>query len=262
MEVHPGSGGTGLHRMTDPHARAVMRTTLGALLLAGLGTGAPLGASGPGPAFAVLQALQDTAPTFRHSQHEALECRACHEMDRTHGARLVQDIQDCRSCHHTERAGMECVGCHREAELQAETYPVSRTFSLSVLDAPARREIGFRHGPHEEVECARCHEDGPSLAAPELDCQSCHEDHHEPGTAAACFDCHLRPDEEAHDLSVHVTCSSSGCHQEVPVQASPRTRNGCLWCHEDMSDHKTGRSCVTCHVMPPAHPGSPGGGSS
>lgn len=239
--------------MTDTLSRTIVPFLLSALLAAGLGAGPGLQASPPGP-----QLVADTVPTFSHSQHETLECRACHEMDRTHGARLVQSMGDCRSCHHTERADRDCAFCHQGAELDEERYVLPRTFALTVLDQPSERDVAFRHRPHEEVECAECHAEGPSLAVPELDCQSCHDEHHEPDAVTGCDGCHREPAEDAHDLSVHVTCSSAGCHQESPVGRTPRTRPSCLWCHQDMADHKPGQVCVSCHLMPRAEPADVG----
>lgn len=228
---------------------------LEAVLVAGLGTGAPVGASLPGP----VAVAADTVPSFQHSQHESLECTACHRMDAEHGGTLVRSVQDCRSCHHTERTRMDCAACHPGAELREETFVLPRAFDLTVGQGPTERELTFLHGDHEELECASCHDDGPSLAVPELDCGSCHEEHHEVTTA--CFTCHVEPAGEDHDRTVHLTCSSAGCHQEVPVEGTPRSRAGCLWCHQDETDHRPGRECVACHLMPDPVAGDGGGGN-
>ena len=37
----------------------------------------------------------------------------------------------------------------------------------------------------------------------------------------------------AHPLEkVHVGCTGAGCHQEVPFEGVPRTRNLCVACHQ------------------------------
>lgn len=217
---------------------------LGAVLLAGLGAGAPPGASFPGPAFVAA----DTLPSFSHDEHQQIECSSCHRMDAVHGGSLVQSVQDCRSCHHTEEARRDCADCHGASALEGRVFTVERTFAPSVHDAPSTRSLPFRHSAHEELECASCHENGVSLGVPELDCQSCHEEHHEPTTA--CLDCHREVGEEEHDRSVHVTCSSAGCHRDVPVESPPRSRAGCLWCHQDMTEHRPDQECVACHLVP------------
>jgi len=256
VEARPESIGAGLRPMTEVPSPAIVPFLLGVVLSAGLAAVAPQEAAPQDPAFVVA----DTVPTFRHSQHEVLECRACHEMDRTHGARLVESVEDCRSCHHTQRAGRECAACHAGAEVEEETYVLPRTFTLTVLEEPSERDLEFSHGTHRALECVACHDDGPSLGVPQLDCQSCHEEHHAPDAATGCFQCHFDPTEDAHGLGVHQTCSGSGCHQEVPVGGPPRSRAGCLWCHEDMSDHRVGRECVSCHIMPRPIPESGGEG--
>jgi len=179
-------------------------------------------------------------------------------MDALHGGTLVQSLQDCRSCHHTEEAQRECSFCHQASELRDRRITVDRSLSISVHEGASSRTLAFRHGAHDELACADCHTGGPSLSVPDLDCQSCHEEHHTYQTT--CLDCHSEPAEDDHGLNVHATCSGSGCHAEVPVQTPPRTRDGCLWCHQDLSDHKPDQSCVSCHLMPPGGGGQDGGG--
>ena len=203
-----------------------------------------------GAALPSAQAAPVTDTTFRHAKHQEMECRECHEMQPTHGAFLIQDVSDCRSCHHTkERVDYDCAECHAVADMREVVYRVQRTFTLTVGDDPSDRELSFKHADHEERECAECHEEGPSYSVPELDCQSCHEEHHAI-TTSRCTSCHQEPPEGAHPLAVHQTCSGSGCHQESPIESSPRSRVGCLWCHEDMADHeKPEEECTECHSL-------------
>ena len=104
----------------------------------------------------------------------------CHGMQSQHGTSLVEDVSDCRSCHHTEeRVDDDCAECHLVDDMKEEIHIVQRTFVLTVTDDPSDRDLPFTHVAHEERECAECHAEGPSLAVPDLDCQSCHEEHHE-----------------------------------------------------------------------------------
>ena len=240
---------TALHRTADANALASAPLLLGALLLIGMGVGVPGRAAPP----QLPSPGADTVPSFSHDVHEAIQCTACHQMDAVHGASTVQTLQDCRSCHHTDEARRSCTACHQEGDEEWDrTYRMPRTFDLTVDVEDELREVSFRHPPHRDLACARCHDDGPSLSVPELDCQSCHEDHHV--QASDCWSCHVEPEvgEEAHDRSVHVTCAGSGCHQDAPFQGPLLQRDGCLACHQEQVDHQEGRECARCHLMPPA----------
>jgi len=200
----------------------------------------------PLPAAPVAQ-VRDT--TFRHGKHDGVECLECHSMESSHGAQRIQDVSDCRACHHTEdRLDRACAECHVSAEMEDVVHAVQRTFNLSVRDRPFVRELHFRHLEHEERACRECHAEGPSFAVPDLDCQACHEEHHAENTSG-CMSCHREPTNDAHTLEVHQTCSGSGCHVGGPIQDVPQSRVGCLWCHEEQTDHESEGECVDCHVM-------------
>jgi hypothetical protein len=192
---------------------------------------------------------QVTDSTFRHDRHTGFACLDCHAMQPSHGVRLIQNVSDCRGCHHVrERVDRECAACHAAAELRNVVYPVARALTFSVRDDTFDRELRFSHAAHEERECVECHTGGTSLAVPDLDCQSCHEEHHVT-TNPGCMSCHRQPPEDAHTLEVHRTCAGSGCHTDAPIEP-PRTRVGCLWCHEDRVDHEPQGECVECHFVP------------
>ncbi len=197
-----------------------------------------------------VQAASVADTTFLHAKHQEVVCMECHAMQSRHGTSLVEDVSDCRSCHHTETpVAQDCAGCHLVADMKQVVHPIQRTFTLTVNESPSDRELPFKHADHGERECVECHAEGPSLSVPELDCQRCHEDHHAE-TTSGCMSCHWEPPEDAHELSLHETCSGSGCHVKSPVQLAPRTRVGCLWCHEEQIDHQQEKECVTCHFLP------------
>lgn len=185
--------------------------------------------------------------SFRHDLHTELGCLDCHAMQADHGALLVADVFDCRSCHHVRERDRGCAACHRTGELSDDVHSRTLTFDLSVLDEPVDRLLEFSHESHEERECAECHVGGDATLTPsDLDCASCHQEHHV-ATSSGCMECHRDPGGEVHTLEVHETCSGSGCHVAPPFDASPPTRTGCLWCHEAMTDHRPERRCVDCH---------------
>ena len=201
---------------------------------------APAAASAP---------LQDADTTFLHANHRDFGCFDCHSMQADHGELLVRSTADCRGCHHTgDRLARGCASCHAEAEVADLVVPVQRSFALTVQPGPSVRDIAFAHAVHAERECVECHVGEPTLSAQAVDCRSCHEEHHEsPG--GGCWTCHVRPPPEAHTLEVHTTCSGAGCHVDSPIQSPPRSRDGCLMCHEEQSDHEPDGACADCHFV-------------
>ncbi|MEJ2503170.1 MAG: NapC/NirT family cytochrome c [Gemmatimonadota bacterium] len=196
------------------------------------------------------QSARDTV-AFWHSQHRGVECTACHSTEQSHGGLTVTSLMDCRSCHHTQPAASNCQTCHAGGEVRRVNATVRRTLDIRIgsLDRPTR-ELPFSHEVHQRLDCARCHTDGLTLSAEAVSCDACHEEHHEPD--AECMACHERPASDAHDLQVHIGCAGSGCHEAVPstVAQVPRTRDFCLVCHQDLTDHRPGRNCEDCHTLP------------
>lgn len=189
----------------------------------------------------------DTIPRFRHAQHEIVDCQVCHN---TGQPTTPSNPSFCRSCHHRRSSARGCTACHRPQQLARADITVRRTMDLSV-GSGGERTLPFPHAAHDSVSCTRCHTNPPRLSAANVVCTECHENHHD--GVAFCADCHRAPPDSAHPLSAHVTCTGSGCHESIPFESPPRSRPVCETCHREMTDHKVGRECVTCHVLP-AHP--------
>ena len=209
------------------------------------------------------QAPQDSVG-FWHAQHRGVECLSCHTMDRSHGALTVTSLQDCRACHHTEPVANSCTNCHARAEVRNVTARPTKRMDLRIgsLNRPTR-QLPFSHANHLSFECTSCHQGGVELSAASVDCSSCHEQHHQ--ADSQCMACHRTPADGAHDLQVHLGCAGSGCHEAAPqaVRDVPRTRNFCLACHQDLTDHRPGRNCADCHTLPrPRSAAAPGEGTS
>lgn len=205
------------------------------------GARAPGGPTGQGPP-------RDTT-RFRHDDHSDIRCQTCHE---TGQPTVTTDPRWCRDCHHTGRRSASCQSCHRPGELRGRRFDTPRTLRFSVSDDSTTRTLPFRHEPHTELECSRCHTGRPALGAADAPCSECHAEHHEP--EAACTACHRPAAEGAHPREdAHLTCTGSGCHEPAPFQEVPRTRNACLSCHREMADHRPGRDCAECHVLPAPH---------
>lgn len=189
--------------------------------------------------------------TFRHGQHQVVECQACHSNERAHGRTIVAGLRDCRSCHHTQPQAGDCTHCHSPSEARTIVSWVPRTMNIAIgsLDQP-RRLLPFEHAKHDRLECTSCHTRGLALSAAQTDCSSCHAAHHQPNVT--CRDCHNQPAQMAHTRDAHLSCSGAGCHQAPPpaIRDVPRTRPFCLTCHQDMVDHKPEGNCADCHVLP------------
>ena len=188
------------------------------------------------------------SPEFLHSEHRGVECGNCHQSSESHGQLVVSTLSDCRDCHHAEPVSRDCARCHTPADAPGGVSSIRRNFTLSVGTSGPRR-MDFAHQPHESVDCGACHTQGLALDGSGADCAGCHEDHHQ--ATAECASCHDRAPTSAHPAAeAHVTCMGSGCHTDPPIQGVPRTREVCLGCHQDLGDHRPGRTCAECHTLP------------
>lgn len=191
--------------------------------------------------------------TFEHTEHRSLACGMCHATRVHHGAMKVTKTEDCRSCHHTSRAGVGCLYCHDRSEVAAIKTRIQHRFDIRLgrLDHPVR-DLPFDHGKHVRFECTTCHTQGLALTAAGSSCSSCHEAHHQ--ATSNCVECHTMYVLGAHTREAHLGCEGAGCHEALPasIRAVPRTRAFCLVCHQDRSDHEPDGNCALCHVLPDA----------
>jgi nitrate/TMAO reductase-like tetraheme cytochrome c subunit len=186
------------------------------------------------------------SPDFQHTRHRSIECAACHAADQQHGELRLAGPQDCQSCHHTSQVAANCTSCHRPVEFQARAHMMSQR--LTIATATHTRELRFDHAAHENVACAQCHREPMTRSAAGVQCMSCHVEHHKP--AANCMACHTPPPAGVHNRNVHVSCSGSSCHKQLPVAGIPHTRQFCLSCHQTMVEHRAPRNCADCHKLP------------
>jgi hypothetical protein len=193
--------------------------------------------------------------TFLHGQHRAVECTECHVSTEVHGAITVTEIADCRSCHHTGPPAQNCASCHTGTALTAlGPVRVSQQVSFSVVDAPFRRSLPFEHDDHTDADCTVCHQASLPQTFDSASCATCHSEHHEAGVT--CMACHAEPAASAHTVENHVGCTGVGCHEEPKLHFTgvPRQNEACLVCHQDLVDHRPGRSCAECHQLSDAGP--------
>ena len=215
-------------------------------------SGAWVLASGPGDSAASdrdlrapAQLQQDTL--FRHDDHQALDCVRCHSSGVEHGRLLVNDLEDCRSCHHTLPVAADCTGCHEDVMDSNRLLSVLQTLAFTPTES-ATRPLPFQHDLHGSIDCASCH-GSPPLDETEVECASCHVDHH--GAVADCTSCHVEAPADAHPLTVHAGCTGAACHSDQMSAGAFQGRSLCLACHQDQTEHREGEDCATCHVMPP-----------
>jgi hypothetical protein len=195
---------------------------------------------------------------FQHSQHRNVECAACHDTSRTHGAVTLTTFAECRDCHHQAPVATQCTRCHQQAELR-RPYRLPQLVRIAGRAAQSR-QLPFDHAQHTRESCNACHAPGPAQSAADVSCTSCHEQHHRP--EANCRACHQTPSPQAHTMASHQTCTGAGCHSPSPLRGVPRTRQVCLSCHTDLVDHMPGRNCIDCHTLPAARSAAAGGNSS
>jgi hypothetical protein len=195
-----------------------------------------------------LPAAQVGDTAFLHSQHRGVDCLSCHTMEGRHGALTITALADCRSCHHTAPVASDCASCHTQADRPSGVTRVRRTLEMSVA-RPTQRDLPFDHADHGQVACGDCHTGGLELSAAAVSCTSCHEEHHRV-EQVRCASCHVARTEDPHTTQVHVGCTGSGCHTDVPFQGVPRARAFCVTCHQDMEEHRAPQACEACHSLP------------
>lgn len=194
-------------------------------------------------------AMQQDTVRFRHAQHRDVDCLECHAMGNRHGALKITGLQDCRQCHHTQPVANRCTRCHTERGYAGRTYAVSQRLHFSA-GPDVQRTLSFDHTRHQQLACSECHSGSPDLSAATITCDRCHDSHHRPD--ANCASCHAQAPRSAHpSQQVHTSCTTSGCHERLPLNDISWTRNLCLVCHQSMTDHRPGRNCVACHTLPP-----------
>jgi hypothetical protein len=189
-------------------------------------------------------AMEDRDPrAFLHARHESVTCGVCHALEERHRSRRVWTAGDCAACHHGNATPAGCTSCHERADFAAPRR-TNTPMKLSVWDAPRTRELVFDHARHAEVGCLDCHQGGMGL--PPQSCSTCHTQHHRP--QAECSHCHVAPDPAVHDLASHASCGA--CHSAEATARPMLSRPSCLVCHESKREHRAGRSCAACHIMP------------
>lgn len=214
-------------------------------------------ASGPYVLHGSPEAFQ-TAPdtAFSHGAHESLDCTACHDTSQSHGSLTFTGPEGCSSCHHDRAAYPTCEQCHVPAD-QIPALSLVRSLDLSTGPVESRT-LPFDHGAHGDIGCTDCHDDPePVRVGPGGECSSCHVDHHQ--SQSPCASCHTGDLNGAHDSppepgtpEPHETCAGAGCHTPQSVELTSWSRQTCLTCHTDQTEHEPSYDdCASCHMIPP-----------
>jgi hypothetical protein len=184
---------------------------------------------------------------FNHSRHTKVTCESCHTNEPKHGT-VNAAARQCQSCHHKAEtaATTTCATCHTRDEYAARNYPTSQRMAMST--GAKTRNLPFDHRKHEKTACTQCHTDPLTRSAKNVQCTACHADHHKP--TVTCNACHAATRTGKHTVNVHVGCSS--CHTKMPFTGVPKTRQVCLTCHQNMTNHRPAGVCADCHRLPAA----------
>ena len=178
---------------------------------------------------------------FLHSRHTTVSCTSCHATTSSHGELTFSRPAGCTACHHSAQQRVTCTGCHSMSTLGERAMPM--VFAISARRTPVTRSVGFSHGLHGTLGCAKCHAT-PGDRAVTSTCASCHASHHTP--TADCARCHTTA-RVGHDRDSHAGCA--GCHTDATVAALPSSRAVCLTCHQDQRTHYPLGDCATCHAL-------------
>lgn len=205
------------------------------------------------PGSAALRRAGRDSLDFRHGQHRSVECLQCHDAETSHGGLVtLTSYATCQACHHGPQVNTTaaCVHCHGRTELVG-AIPIRESIRIAKGDREIRT-MQFDHARHPREECDACHLPGPERSAARLVCATCHEQHHRPDNN--CRHCHEPPPPDVHSMNSHRTCAGAQCHDPVPFEGVPLTRELCLSCHLDHVDHHPGQNCAHCHAVPGQRP--------
>lgn len=204
----------------------------------------------------------DSSLAFPHAEHRSFQCTHCHQSIPGHAAHMaaarcsdchapagdysklpVRSRRECMACHHNPARKLQCQACHDPGDRGVLQVPVS--LRLSVWDSARVRVFNFDHRLHTTEPCNACHTTYP-MYTPKTDCGACHAPHHREG--AQCSRCHTAPaDTTIHTLQAHGDCAA--CHTETVIATLAPSRQLCLICHADESQHEAPRPCYECHLL-------------
>jgi hypothetical protein len=125
-----------------------------------------------------------------NGSHRAVDCRKCHEDNRTRALTFRSSSLRCESCHKDIHQGIftalmkekSCGACH-----------TSDSWKQTVFDHASTKFPLV--GKHADLPCMRCHNEAPRFAALPAACESCHKDMHQGQFMAVgrtdCGRCHM-----------------------------------------------------------------------
>jgi hypothetical protein len=86
----------------------------------------------------------------------------------------------------------------------------------------------------------------PVSAPMKWDCKECHKPHQAQMPTVDCTSCHAQIRSEGlHSKKTHSETACQVCHK--PHEWKVTTRDPCMSCHTDKTQHNPGKVCVECH---------------
>jgi hypothetical protein len=149
---------------------------------------------------------------------------------------------------HLFSGALGCLDCH-----------TTRAWTPSTIDVA--RHQSFRYplrGLHQQVACARCHEDGVFMGTPST-CRSCHVDRHRGRLGNECEKCHDESGWKHHPGFDHFAATGFAlekahagvpcvqCHGEDHQRLAAVKQVTCATCHTPLHGEQFGRDCTHCH---------------
>jgi hypothetical protein len=184
--------------------------------------------------------VEQTAGHKAHAEQQNIACQTCHGL-RLHEFRPTTDI---------------CVACHFDhVEGQAKAIKVEQMQDLHCVECHEflREDSPIRP---TRLTCLGCHQDPannrpgivfPAGAPMSWDCRECHKPHDKANPVVDCIGCHTQAKSEGlHGASTHSQSRCIACHQ--PHKWTETTREPCLSCHTDKTEHMGGGNCIDCHT--------------
>ena len=179
-------------------------------------------------------------------QHQAVDCRSCHETLIFSGAQ-----QECISCHtdlHQGTVGKDCAKCHAPKSWMVQ--------DINGLHQQGRFPL---LGMHQTADCVQCHSRYVDLYFEPLntECYACHSDDYLSSTTPNHTDAQFSTEcQDCHDLNSSTWAASGVVHDFFPLIGGHALAD-CFSCHEQGGNF-TGLSqeCISCHEDDYNNPGN------
>lgn len=176
--------------------------------------------------------IENTAGHKVHFEEEAISCVKCHS---TTIHRFAPSAEVCKVCHSekikvTEMAENHCLDCHQFLREDSPLKPTRQTcLECHLNQVQPKVKVTWPANAPMRFECSQCHKPHVS-ETPVVNCLSCHQS---------------TPNEGLHAKTTHSKTTCQTCHQ--PHEWKVQSRDACLTCHANKTNHNEGILCTNCH---------------